>query len=1414
MTYTLIPVTRTYLNGATPRTGTVRLQLVGPLYNEGEIADRQPQIATLDAAGSISLTVRATNDPATLPVGGGAYEVTESLSGLATSVYYIEVPYDGGPVDLATAPHLAAGDINAPAVLFQPVNERGLPGGYPVLDGSGRVPRTQLPADLGSGGGGSGVVLSGDATDIQSLGTRAAGTTGKAADAGHVHQMPTLSQVGPPTANVDLNGKRAVNAAPGVAATDLATVAQLGQSLLGWLNVKDTAYGAKGDGTTDDTAAIQAAFNAAPAGGVVYLPEGVYRTSAPLVVPPAITVRGSHANMMTALNLADPPCYIQPLPGFTGASLLLLKDQAGGGYASLPAEHRIENLMLDGSTLDGTKPVDGIFAAGNIQNVRLDKVTIRRMSNNGIVTGSIANVFPYSWRLTNVMIDNCRGNGVLFTRMTDLTMIDCQAIGNWAQGMVLSNIANSQLIGCRWEWNGSHGLHITGSWGNGTGSGGMQLDASSTDRNGGHGVLIDATGNAPVSITNLTTRRDGRNGGSGGGGFSGLAVVGATMPVVGNTITCYPGVDDDGTGTNSPQYGALLSGSTSIQLDGLYLHAAQEGLHDDGTNTAVTLGSSVTVASGPTTAPARNVRPIGAGWLNVKAFGAKGDGITDDTAALQAAITAGGAAHTTVYVPPGTYMVSDPIVIPAGEGLTVAGAGWGSSIKLLAASDCFVFKMTAVDTRVTFRDLEIDGNCLEQGTTGTSGGIDGSGSVASLYFNIHFIACRDDALYLAGMTGGAFGHNNRVIGCLFDQSMTSTGPGRGIHMDSNDENQVIGCDFEYLGGSGGTGATAASMIFDQCGTQFISDCNFVNGGNNAIGVRVQDAKSTKITGCNFDGLAGTAIFLAAQRCVVTSNTIFSVGHAGTAGQASGIHLEYATADNVIAHNVITSDPTNGVSRGAIREASDGNSGGNNISNNTIVTSGTWAYAPLDLSGKGSQVLGNIGGGITGDQAIYVNVKSPAFRAKGDGTTDDTAAIQAALTACPAGGTVYLPVGVYRTSAPLTIPPYVTLRGTHGGGEAQSLSSPRPSAIKPLASFSGGAVVQVLDQQLGGYATLASEIALYNLTIDGSALTAGSGIAGIRMTGQIQHVTMRDVQVRQVPGIGIDTTYNLSAPPGPQAPFCLHYSRVSVLWSGSHGITLNNSTDSTFEDVYVLGVTGFGWYISGASGSQWIACRAEWSGLDGFNLAGNSGVETFIGCSTDRNGQNGFSIPSSGSTGTVVLSSCRMTRDGKSSTSAGYSGLNVNGATRKVIVDAVVITTGRDDDGTSGNLSPQYGVSATNAAYVVVASGDINGATSAWRDGGGNTMLLRGPTVTGNNLASGPMVKEGTNARMGVATLVAGTVTVANTSVGANSRIFLTRATAGGTLGQLSYTVTAGVSFTINSAAAETSTVNWMIVEAA
>lgn len=87
----------------------------------------------------------------------------------------------------------------------------------------------------------------------------------------------------------------------------------------------------------------------------------------------------------------------------------------------------------------------------------------------------------------------------------------------------------------------------------------------------------------------------------------------------------------------------------------------------------------------------------------------------------------------------------------------------------------------------------------------------------------------------------------------------------------------------------------------------------------------------------------------------------------------------------------------------------------------------------------------------------------------------------------------------------------------------------------------------------------------------------------------------------------------------------------------------------------------------------------------------------------------------------------------------------------------------------------------------------------------------------STVGNGLYVKEGTNATMGIATLVAGTVVVNTTKVTANSRIFLT--VNGGTLTNVGATYisarTAGTSFTITSMnILDTSNVAWFIVEPA
>jgi hypothetical protein len=64
---------------------------------------------------------------------------------------------------------------------------------------------------------------------------------------------------------------------------------------------------------------------------------------------------------------------------------------------------------------------------------------------------------------------------------------------------------------------------------------------------------------------------------------------------------------------------------------------------------------------------------------------------------------------------------------------------------------------------------------------------------------------------------------------------------------------------------------------------------------------------------------------------------------------------------------------------------------------------------------------------------------------------------------------------------------------------------------------------------------------------------------------------------------------------------------------------------------------------------------------------------------------------------------------------------------------------------------------------------------------------------------------------GNATLVGGTIAVADTSITANSIIILGRKTIGGTAGNLSYTLSAGVGFTITSSSGtDTSVISYHV----
>jgi hypothetical protein len=200
-------------------------------------------------------------------------------------------------------------------------------------------------------------------------------------------------------------------------------------------------------------------------------------------------------------------------------------------------------------------------------------------------------------------VGSCGGNGIGLSNHADGLWFDVHALANTGHGFsIAGSPANSRFTGCRAEWSGigKDGFHLTSAWGTGTGSGGVVFSGCSTDRNDNHGFGITCTGTVPILIDGCMLRRDGRNNNTGGGSFAGLSVNGATCPVLASGLTVFPGVDDNGTGTNSPQYGlALGSSQTLVAVTGAYLQGNTAGIN----GTSGASYRNVWTSAGTTAAP-------------------------------------------------------------------------------------------------------------------------------------------------------------------------------------------------------------------------------------------------------------------------------------------------------------------------------------------------------------------------------------------------------------------------------------------------------------------------------------------------------------------------------------------------------------------------------------------------------------------------------------------------------------------------------------------------------------------------------------------------------------------------------------------------------------------------------------------
>ncbi len=172
------------------------------------------------------------------------------------------------------------------------------------------------------------------------------------------------------------------------------------------------------------------------------------------------------------------------------------------------------------------------------------------------------------------------------------------------------------------------------------------------------------------------------------------------------------------------------------------------------------------------------------------------------------------------------------------------------------------------------------------------------------------------------------------------------------------------------------------------------------------------------------------------------------------------------------------------------------------------------------------------------------------------------------------------------------------------------------------------------------------------------------------------------------------------------------------------------------------------------------------------------------------------------------------------TSGGFVGIGDTAPTFQQVVASSLTGVAEGDNTALQLLSKASGrdinMRLGDGTNPSVRYGQLSGVAYIYTSGAVRVSISLGGNLSVLTAGAGLRVKEGSNAKQGVSTLVAGTVTVANTSVTASSRIFLTGNSDGGTPGFLRVSArVVGTSFTITSSnAADTGTVAWEIFEPA
>lgn len=291
-------------------------------------------------------------------------------------------------------------------------------------------------------------------------------------------------------------------------------------------------------------------------------------------------------------------------------------------------------------------------------------------------------------------------------------------------------------------------------------------------------VTLDAAGKAEIYVTNPVRLK--------------------TEYVVSTGV--YATLDDfEVLSASAPSVGVRNEGWTGVDVDtGSIVAGGDTNLDDVLTSLFTSTGGVDGKYKESAGATARTLKSVIAGiQVSVKDFGAVGNGIADDTTALQAAINRVGAlGGGVVYFDPGTYLISSPITMSSLSSVSLVGSGVGASEIVNTNATGNALTLTSCSS------FAIYGLQFSHATSSTGAAVSATGCTNILFESI----ATGGHLYGLDFGGSAFG--TEVRGCSISTATdaaargiryNTTGTSRGHLITGGSVVGLTGYSFEFNG---------------------------------------------------------------------------------------------------------------------------------------------------------------------------------------------------------------------------------------------------------------------------------------------------------------------------------------------------------------------------------------------------------------------------------------------------------------------------------------------------------------------------------------------------------------------------------------------------------------------------------------